>query len=62
MMEEAVKIAEDMGLKALRLDVLEGKLPAERLYEKVGFQYAGSLNIFYEDTGWADFNLYEYEI
>ena len=62
MMEEAVKIAEDMGLKALRLDVLEGNLPAERLYEKVGFQCAGSLNIFYEDTGWADFNLYEYEI
>ena len=57
-----MKIAEDMGLKALRLDVLEGNLPAERLYEKVGFQYAGSLNIFYEDTGWADFNLYEYEI
>ena len=62
MMEEAVKIAEGMGLKALRLDVLDGNLPAERLYEKVGFQYAGSLNIFYEDTGWADFNLYEYEI
>ena len=39
-----------------------GNLSAEKLYQKVGFQYAGSLNIFYEDTGWADFKLYEYSI
>ena len=62
MMEEAVKIASDRGMKAIRLDVLVGNLPAEKLYQKVGFQYAGSLNIFYEDTGWADFNLYEYSV
>ena len=55
-------MAADRGMKAIRLDVLEGNLPAEKLYQKVGFQYAGSLNIFYEDTGWADFNLYEYSI
>lgn len=62
MMEEAVKMASDRGMKTIRLDVLAGNLPAEKLYQKVGFQYAGSLNIFYEDTGWADFNLYEYRI
>lgn len=62
MIEEAVKMAADRGMKAIRLDVLEGNLPAEKLYQKVGFQYAGSLNIFYEDTGWADFKLYEYSI
>lgn len=62
MMEGAVELAADRGLKAIRLDVLAGNLPAEKLYRKVGFQYAGSLNIFYEDTGWADFHLYEYNI
>ena len=62
MMEEAVKMASDRGMKTIRLDVLAGNFPAEKLYQKVGFQYAGSLNIFYEDTGWVDFNLYEYRI
>ena len=46
MIEEAVKMAADRGMKAIRLDVLEGNLSAEKLYQKVGFQYAGSLNIF----------------
>ena len=62
MMEEAVKMASDRGMKTIALDVLAGNLPAEKLYQKVGFQYAGSLNIFYEDTGWAVLNLYEYRI
>lgn len=37
MIEEAVKMAANRGMKAIRLDVLEGNLPAEKLYQKVGF-------------------------
>lgn len=62
MMEEAVKIAGEQGLKAIRLDVLTGNLPAKKVYRNVGFQYAGALKIYYEDTGWADFDLYEYSL
>ena len=35
-------MASDRGMKTIRLDVLAGNFPAEKLYQKVGFQYAGS--------------------
>ena len=33
---------------------------AQKLYERVGFQYRGTLQLYYEDTGLTDFRLYEY--
>lgn len=48
------------GMKAVRLDVLRGNLPAERLYRGMGFQHAGTIRMYYEDTGWAEFELFEY--
>ncbi len=53
-------MAEESGMKAVRLDVLEGNLPAERLYEGLGFRYVDTLLLFYEDTGRVRFRLYEY--
>ena len=44
----------------MRLVVLDGNPAAVRLYQKSGFSYAGDMQIFYEDTGLADFHLYEY--
>ena len=44
------------------LDVLEGNLPAKKLYESVGFQYIERMELFYEDTGLAGFWLYELEL
>lgn len=52
--------ARRQGLKAIRLDVLEGNLPAERAYTRMGFAYRGTLKMFYEDTGWTAFRLFEY--
>ena len=55
----ALKEAQKMGQKAVRLDVLEGNLPAKRLYESMGFQYIERMELFYEDTGLTGFWLYE---
>ena len=62
MVKEAIRMAADSGMKAIRLDVLEGNIPAEKLYTGLGFQYITTLEMFYEDTGWKNFNLYEYVI
>lgn len=59
---KAIEIAKQNHHKAIRLDVLKGNLPAEKLYTNNGFQYVDVIKMFYEDTGWTDFKLYEYEI
>ncbi len=62
LVQEAIDIARETGMKAIRLDVLEGNYPAEKLYAGFGFQYKTTLQMFYEDTGWKNFRLYEYRI
>ncbi len=57
MVRFAVEEAKSRGMKAIRLDVLEGNLPAERLYVSEGFVYVDTLQLFYEDTGRTNFNL-----
>ena len=59
MVEHAIGLARLKNHKAVRLDVLEGNLPAEKLYPKHGFEYIETVNIFYEDTGWANYELFE---
>ena len=49
-------------MKAIKLDVLKGNVPAERLYESMGFRYVDTVRLFYEDTGLAEFRLYELEL
>lgn len=39
------------GCRALRLDVLGGNVPAERLYTGQGFARRGTVRMFYDDTG-----------
>lgn len=55
-------VARCLGHKALRLDVLNGNLPAVRLYESEGFRFVSRVELFYEDTGLTDFLLYEYAL
>ncbi len=62
MVQKAIEIARETGMKAIRLDVLGGNTPAEKLYQGFGFQYQATLQMYYEDTGWTDFNLYEYAL
>ena len=62
MVQEAIRLAREAGMKALRLDVLVGNLPAEKLYRKAGFSFVQRVELFYEDTGWCSFDLYEYPL
>lgn len=59
MVRFAIEEARRRGMKAMRLDVLKGNVPAERLYPACGFRYVGTIPMFYEDTGWTDYELYE---
>ena len=47
------------GKKVIRLDVLKGNTPAEKLYLKCGFSFVTEQKIFYEDTGLMDFRMFE---
>ena len=58
----AKEIARSRGHRALRLDVLNGNLPAVKLYESEGFRFVSRVKLFYEDTGLTDFLLYEYAL
>ncbi len=39
LVEEIKNIARDMGLKAVRLDLIVGNIPAQKLYERAGFTF-----------------------
>lgn len=45
--------------RVLRLDVVKGNLPAERLYRAHGFRFVQERTVFYEDTGELLVRLYE---
>lgn len=59
MVDGAIRLARENARKAVRLDVLHGNLPAFRLYERHGFVFRKELTLYYEDTGWTSFSLYE---
>lgn len=60
MVKKAFEVGAEMHQKAIRLDVLGGNVPAEKLYTGLGFKYMDTLKMYYEDTGWTDYELYEY--
>ena len=60
MARHVIAMAAQNGIKTVRLDVLEGNLPPEKAYTKVGFRYVETARMFYEDTGWTNYKLYEY--
>ena len=62
MMEEIFSLAMEKGKKAIRLDTLVSNIPAQHMYEKLGFKYCGQQTLFAENTGWTDFLYYELEL
>ena len=57
-----IDLAKGDGYKALRLDMVPGNLPAQRLYEKNGFNYVGDEDL---ERGVADvpyFSMYELDL
>lgn len=57
--QDIISIAKKTGKKTIRLDILAGNIAAERLYTQMGFKYVQKKTMFYEDTGWTDFIMYE---
>lgn len=57
--EDIIEIARASDRDTIRLDILSGNAAAERLYTKMGFKYVQEKDMFYEDTGWTKFIMYE---
>ena len=57
--QDLIEMAKASGKKSVRLDILKGNIAAERLYTKMGFVYIQSKTMFYEDTGWTEYVMYE---
>lgn len=51
--------AKEKKKKAIRLDILGTNAAAERLYTQAGFQFVETKKMFYEDTGWTDYKLFQ---
>jgi ribosomal protein S18 acetylase RimI-like enzyme len=60
MIENAFELAHAKNQAAIRLDALAHNIPAQKFYSKSGFTHVQTLKMYYEDTGWTDFKLYEY--
>ena len=61
MVLEAIQLAKNQGMKAIRLDALASNTPAHRLYERLGFVNRGVQHLYAENTGWTDFYFFEYK-
>lgn len=59
MVKKAIRLAREAGKRVIHLDVMPGNLAASRIYLQAGFDLVGTFKIFYEDTGLADFEMYE---
>ena len=56
---EAINLAKEKGMQAIRLDALASNIPAHRMYERLGFEYRGKQHLYAENTGWTDFYFFE---
>ena len=61
MVREAILLAKNIGMKAIRLDALASNTPAHKIYERLGFEYRGKQHLYAENTGWTDFYFFEYK-
>ncbi|MBQ3265823.1 MAG: GNAT family N-acetyltransferase [Ruminococcus sp.] len=59
MLKECIRIARDRGYKAIRLDTVPDNHPANGLYLKHGFTYAGTKDLKRNIPNIPLFNLYE---
>ena len=59
LVETVIEQERQAGKKALRLDVIENNTTAEKLYQKLGFQYIQTKTLYYDVVGEMTFKLYE---
>lgn len=60
--ENIVNIARAEHKKAVRLDVLSACKSAEWLYTSCGFRFVEAKEMYYEDTGWTEYKMFELEV
>ena len=56
----AIDYAKKHFYKAIRIDVYAVNVAAKKLYPSLGFDFVDQLELYYEDTGLADYLMYEY--
>jgi len=61
MIREAIRLAQNNDMQAIRLDALASNTPAHKIYERLGFEYRGKQHLYAENTGWTDFYFFEYK-
>lgn len=54
-MKEAIK----NNKKTIRVDVIDGNAGAQKVFEKLGFEYVDSMKMFHEAVGMETFHIYE---
>lgn len=59
LVQKVIDMSRENHIKTIRLDVLEGNIPAEKAYVKMGFVYLDTIQMFYEDTGWTNYKVFE---
>ena len=59
LVENVIEQERKAGKKALRLDVIENNTTAEKLYQKLGFQYIQTKTLYYDVVGEMMLKLYE---
>lgn len=59
LVEGVIEQEKKAGKKAFRLDVIENNTTAEKLYQKLGFQYVQTKTLYYDVVGEMTFKLYE---
>lgn len=62
MVTYAIQTAQMLGKKAVRLDVVPSNEPARKIYEKMGFRFAGEKDLKRNIEEIPVFALYEYKI
>ena len=60
MVRAAIELAREKGKRAVRLDTLASNIPAQHLYESLGFRFRGKQYLYAENTAWTDFYFYEF--
>jgi RimJ/RimL family protein N-acetyltransferase len=48
--------------KTIRLDIINGNVGAQKVFEKFGFEYIDTVEIFHDIVGLEEFHLYEYAL
>lgn len=60
LMEFAIDVSREEGLRALQLDTFVDNVRSHGLYDKLGFISHGAYPVFYDDLGTVELDMFEY--